>query len=65
MKVTHENINEIVVHATITDFMGNVLHEAYGKDSYGKMLNMYFLYDDDDIYLNSYDKDWNNYGIMI
>lgn len=66
MRVTHENINEVVVHATITDWMGNVLHEAHGTDSYDKMLDMYFLYDeDDDIFLNSYDKEGNNHGIMI
>ena len=67
MLVTHENINEVVVHATITDWMGNILHEAHGKDSYDKMLDVYFLYEEEsaDIYINSYDKEGNNYGIMV
>lgn len=65
MLVTHKNINEVVIHATITDWIGNVLYEARGRDSYDKMLDMYFLYDDDEVFLNSYDKEGNNHGIMM
>lgn len=65
MTITHENINEVVIHATITDWMGNVLHEAHGKDSYNKMSELYFEYEEeDDIFINSYDSEGNNLGIM-
>lgn len=51
-----------IVRATITDWMGNILFES---SNYSVVLDKYFTYgDEDDVTLNSYDKQGNNHGIF-
>jgi len=63
-EINKEN-NELantIVHATITDWVGNVLFES---DNYDEALDKYFTYDEeDDVQLNSYDKQGVNHGIF-
>jgi len=58
----NEKLASTIVHANITDWMGKVLFES---SNYNEALDKYFTYDDDDdVQLNSYDKQGNNHGIF-
>jgi len=58
----NEKLASTIVHANITDWMGKVLFES---SNYNEALDKYFTYDDeDDVTLNSYDKQGNNHGIF-
>jgi len=58
----NEKLASTIVHANITDWMGKVLFES---SNYTEALDKYFTYDDDDdVQLNSYDKQGNNHGIF-
>lgn len=58
----NEKLASTIVHANITDWMGKVLFES---SNYNETLDKYFTYDDDDdVQLNSYDKQGNNHGIF-
>jgi len=58
----NEKLASTIVHANITDWMGKVLFES---SNYHEALDKYFTYDDDDdVQLNSYDKQGNNHGIF-
>jgi len=58
----NEKLANTIVHANITDWMGKVLFES---SNYNEALDKYFTYDDeDDVTLNSYDKQGNNHGIF-
>lgn len=73
----NEKLASTIVRANITDWMGKVLYES---TNYDEVLDKYFkytetavldeetgklvTYDDDDVQLNSYDKQGNNHGIF-
>lgn len=73
----NEKLASTIVHANITDWMGKVLFES---TNYDEVLDKYFkytetavldeetgklvTYEDDDVTLNSYDKQGNNLGIF-
>jgi len=58
----NEKLASTIVYANITDWMGKVLFES---SNYTEALDKYFTYDDDDdVQLNSYDKQGNNHGIF-
>ena len=73
----NEKLASTIVYANITDWMGKVLFES---SNYTEALDKYFkytetaildeetgklvTYEDDDVQLNSYDKQGNNHGIF-
>lgn len=69
MKDTIEQINEqndklakTIVRAVITDWTGKILFES---SDYNEALNTYFTFDEeDDVELESYDKNGINHGIF-